>query len=335
MPAERLQKILAKAGIASRRKAEELISEGLVTVNGKLAKLGEKAEFGKDAIKVNGKLLLKTDSPIYMAFYKPRGVISMLADPEGRPCIIDYLTSVKSRVFPIGRLDFNSEGLLLLTNDGEIAEKIQKSSDVLRIYQVKVKGHPEKEAIDRLAKGAKVDGKLYKPHSVRLAQDLNKKSVIEIVVQGAGAFDVRALVELRGLLFERITRTAIGHMTLRGLTPGKFRYLTQSQMEALVNQPELGARRLESEKSYTPERVMPAGIHKAKIRREEERKVAARQPAIKIGAAKKVIRPVSPDSRADSRGDSRSNSRPGSRPGPRPGARIPRVGAPVRRSRLR
>src|SRR4051794_31045073 len=112
MASERVQKILAQAGIASRRKAEELIEEGLVTINGKLAKLGDKAEMGKDAIKVKGKLLLQTESPVYLALHKPKGVISMLADPDGRATLSEFLRNVKGRVFPIGRLDFNSDGLI-------------------------------------------------------------------------------------------------------------------------------------------------------------------------------------------------------------------------------
>jgi len=154
MASERVQKILAQAGIASRRKAEELISEGEVTINGKLAKLGDKAEWGKDAIKVKGKLLQRAETTLYLAMNKPKGVISMLTDPEGRPTLAEFLTKVKTRVFPVGRLDFNSEGLILLTNDGAFAEKVQKSDQILRTYAIKVKGHPDHEMISRLEKGA-------------------------------------------------------------------------------------------------------------------------------------------------------------------------------------
>lgn len=248
MKSERLQKILAQAGIASRRKAEELILEGLVTVNGKVAKLGDKAELGKDAIKVRGKLLHQTESLVYLALNKPKGVISMLSDPEGRPTLADLLRSVKARVFPIGRLDFNSDGLILLTNDGEFAEKLQKRDDLLRVYQVKVKGHPDAEMIQRIERGAKLGDlkkRLVKPFSVRLARELNSKSMIEVVMKGSGAADIKKLFETRGFLVDGITRTAIGHLTLRNLAPGKFRYLKASQVLALLEQPELGIRRLE------------------------------------------------------------------------------------------
>src|ERR1700735_429375 len=113
MAKERVQKILARAGLASRRKAEELIIEGVVTINGKIAVLGDQAEWGEDSIKVRGKLLHSTEAPIYLSFYKPKGVISMFGDPEGRPSLEGYLGSIHKRLFPVGRLDFNSEGLLL------------------------------------------------------------------------------------------------------------------------------------------------------------------------------------------------------------------------------
>ena len=244
MAAERVQKILAQAGIASRRKAEEMISAGLVTINGKIAKLGDKAIFGKDSVKVKGKLLHKKEAPVYLAFHKPKGVISMLGDPQGRPSLSDYLTQLESRVFPVGRLDFNSEGLLLLTNDGDMAEKLQKNEQVVRVYQVKVKGHPEKEAIERLEKGAKSGTKFIKPYSVKVVQDLAKKSRIEVVFVGGSAIDVKGLFEYKGFLVEKIVRVAIGHLTLRGIAPGTFKHLKASQMEALLKQPELGVRRI-------------------------------------------------------------------------------------------
>ncbi|NCA17897.1 MAG: rRNA pseudouridine synthase, partial [Betaproteobacteria bacterium] len=127
MAKERVQKILAKAGIASRRKAEELITMGEVTINGQVAKLGDQAEWGVDAVKVNGKLITATEQPVYLAFYKPKNVICAMEDPQGRPALAPYFVRVLARIYPIGRLDFTSEGLVLLTNDGAITEKIAKS----------------------------------------------------------------------------------------------------------------------------------------------------------------------------------------------------------------
>jgi 23S rRNA pseudouridine2605 synthase len=244
MPQERIQKILAQAGITSRRKAEQLIKEGLVTVNGKVATIGEKADLAEDAIKVEGKLLQTKRPPMYIAFHKPRGVISMFADPEGRPTLGDFLARIKERLFPIGRLDFNSEGLILLTNDGAFAEKLQKRSDIARVYQVKVRGHVEPADLAKLERGAKVGERAFKPHSVRLAGNLASKSVIEWVTLESGAMDVKGAFESRGFLVEKITRTAIGHINLRGIAPGEHKLLKASQVEALLNQPELGMRAL-------------------------------------------------------------------------------------------
>jgi pseudouridine synthase len=250
MAKERVQKILAKAGIASRRSAEDLIREGQVTINGKLAKLGDQAEIGTDSIKVAGKLIHKQEPLVYLAFFKPRNVISMVGDPQGRPSLADYISRIKTRIFPIGRLDFTSEGLILLTNDGVFAEKLSKRDDIPRVYHVKVKGHPDPEMLRRLERGVRPDrGKKIKPHSIRVEHDLTSKTRIEVVFLESGVMDVRALFENTGFLFERITRTAIGHVTLKGMKPGEFRYLNASQAEALLEQPELGMRMLENLKN--------------------------------------------------------------------------------------
>ena len=249
MASERLQKILAQAGLASRRGAEELIADGLVTLNGKVAKLGDKAEWGKDAIKVKGKLLTKKPEILtYVAFHKPKGVISMLGDPEGRANLNDYLEKVKIRVFPIGRLDFNTDGLLLLTNDGDFAQKLLKCDEVPKVYTVKVKGSIDDEMLTRIERGAWIgtDSKKrrVKPYSVRVKQKLASKTQLEVVLMGGGS-DLKSLFELRGFLLEKVTRTAIGHITLKGLAPGHFRFLRASQVTALIDQPELGMKLLE------------------------------------------------------------------------------------------
>lgn len=242
MSIERLQKILAQAGIASRRKAEELIEQGLVSVNGKTAKIGDKADFTSDHIKVDGKLLRKLEDLFYVVFNKPKGVISMMSDPEGRPTIADFLSKMKAHVNPIGRLDFNSEGLLLLTNDGAMAEKIQKSDAFPRIYHVKIKGHITTEMITRLERGGRIGEKFAKPLTVRIHEELNKKTKIEIVFLNAANVDVKAFFESKGFLVEKVTRTGIGHLTLHGLEPGKFRIVPKTKFEALFTQPELGVK---------------------------------------------------------------------------------------------
>jgi 23S rRNA pseudouridine2605 synthase len=308
MALERVQKILAQSGIASRRKAEELITEGAVTINGKVAQLGDKADLSTDAIKVSGKLLQGKEPETYLAFYKPKGVISMLADPEGRPTIADYLKRVDTRVFPVGRLDFMSEGLILLTNDGAFAEKLQRRDDVPRVYHVKVKGHPDNEMLERLRRGARFGNRLVQPQSVRLSDEFSNKARIEIVIMGSGAVDLRAFVESRGFLVERITRAAIGHLTINGLIPGSIRVLEKSQVEALLNQPELGTRLIEKLQGKKPKykATSEEDREKAKARSRGEtprlRKIREKQDEYrtKIGARPKN-RPVEDESEGSER----------------------------------
>src|SRR3954466_4630282 len=164
MPAERLQKIIAAAGIASRRKAEELISSGHVQVNGTVVtELGTKADAEADHLRVNGKLRQREPRHIYLLLNKPKGYVTTVKDPEERPTVMDLIRGVKGRVYPVGRLDYASEGLLLLTNDGELANQLMKaSSHVAKTYVVKVAGSPSEEAIAKLRAGVSIatdDGK--------------------------------------------------------------------------------------------------------------------------------------------------------------------------------
>jgi pseudouridine synthase len=232
---ERLQKVMAKAGIASRRKAELLILEGAVSVNGRVVtELGTKVDPAKDKIKVNGKLILADVEPIYLALYKPKGVISAMSDPEGRRHLGILLKSVRERVNPIGRLDFNSEGLLLLTNDGKLAEKIFKARELPKTYMLKIKGHPAKEDLDFLKKGVFTAEGVARFAAVDIDLALRNKSWLKVDVIEGAKLDLRELFNRRGLMVDRIVRSAIGHITLRGLEPGEFRFLKRSDFERLL-----------------------------------------------------------------------------------------------------
>jgi 23S rRNA pseudouridine2605 synthase len=160
MPSERLQKIIAAAGIASRRKAEEMIASGLVSVNGQIVtELGTKADPEHDHIRVNGKLLHGAERHIYVLMNKPKGYVTTVSDPEGRPTVMDLLRGIHARVYPVGRLDYASEGLLLLTNDGELAHKLMKAaSHVPKVYVVKVAGKPDAAGIEKLRRGLMISG---------------------------------------------------------------------------------------------------------------------------------------------------------------------------------
>src|SRR5712692_4818809 len=180
---ERLQKILSRAGLASRREAERWIQEGRVTVNGAVVtKLGSQADTGKDKIKVDGKLIAR---PVltYLLFHKPAGIITSLYDPEGRPHLGEWLETLgkKDRLFPVGRLDFNSSGLLLLTNDGELAQKLTHPRyGVSKVYRVKVHALPSERELDRLRKGIRLEDGWTAPARARIVEVLKKKAWIEL-----------------------------------------------------------------------------------------------------------------------------------------------------------
>jgi pseudouridine synthase len=231
---ERLQKILSEYGIASRRKAEELIKEGRVTVNGQIAQLGQKADTEKDYIKVDGKLLIKPEPKVYYAFHKPVKVITSLIDPQGRPTIKDFLKGIKFRVYPVGRLDYDSEGLLLLTNDGNIAYKIMHpSSQIEKTYLVKVEGIIENEKISKLRKGVKIDGKLAVPVKVSVVKKLKANSWIRITLHEGRKREIRKMLQQIGHPVIRLIRVAINGVKLGKLKPGHYRPLTREEIETL------------------------------------------------------------------------------------------------------
>lgn len=231
---ERLQKILSDYGIASRRHAEELIKEGRVTVNGQIAVIGQKADPEKDYIKVDGKLLIKPEPKVYYAFYKPRKVITSLLDPQGRPTIKDFIRGIKFRIYPVGRLDFDSEGLLLLTNDGQLAYKIMHpSSQIEKTYMVKVDGIVEPETIEKLRKGIKIEGKIAVPVSVHLVKKLKANSWIKITLHEGRKRQIRKMFERVGHPVIRLIRIAIDGIKLGELKPGQLRALTEEEIEKL------------------------------------------------------------------------------------------------------
>ncbi|MBI4925871.1 MAG: rRNA pseudouridine synthase [Bdellovibrio sp.] len=212
---ERVQKIIAHAGIASRRKSEELIAQGLVTINGRVAKLGDKAVFRKDHIKVQGKLLQQAESFVYIAFYKPQGVIATLSDPEGRKNLSYFLKNVKSKVFPVGRLEYNTDGLVLLTNDGNWAQRFQKAKDISRVYDIKVKGHFASEALMSLERPAL---------KIKTMQKLKSKTRLEIIIKGNGNA-LKIFLSRKGFFVERMCLKSIDGITLKNLRPGEYYYI--------------------------------------------------------------------------------------------------------------
>jgi 23S rRNA pseudouridine2605 synthase len=234
---ERLQKILARAGLASRREAERWIVEGRVSVNGAVVrKLGSRADAARDSIKVDGKRIKPSTELLYYAFHKPPGVITTLNDPEHRPDLTPYLELLgeRKRVFPIGRLDYNTTGLLLLTNDGELALRVAHPRfGVRKLYRVKLSACPREEDLARLRKGIRLDDGVTAPARVRVIDRLKKNAWVEIEVQEGRKREVRRMFETLGFFVEKLMRIRIGPILLGALPEGEFRRLSQSEVITL------------------------------------------------------------------------------------------------------
>ena len=234
---QRLQKIIAEMGMASRRKAEEIIIEGRVTVNGKVAGIGMKADPLRDHIKVDGKLLIKPEKKVYYAFNKPRGVMTSMSDPQGRPTVQEFFGGIKQRVFPVGRLDYDSEGLLLLTNDGDFAQAIlHPSKKVPKTYLVKIKGVLEDEELERLRKGIKIDGKMTAPAKVKKLKKTESNSWIEMIISEGRKRQIRKMLERVGHQVIRLMRIRINGIEMGPLEPGTYRKLTMEEMHTIMKE---------------------------------------------------------------------------------------------------
>lgn len=238
MPAERLQKIIAAAGIASRRKAEELISGGLVSVNGQVVtELGSKADPEHDHIRVRGKLLHGAERHVYILMNKPKGYVTTVSDPEGRPTVMDLLRGVGARVYPVGRLDYASEGLLLLTNDGDLAAKLMKAaSHVPKTYMVKIAGTPAPEGLAKLRAGIMIRPKSGKrtrtaPAKINVIREADNPWYEVTLIEGKNR-QIRHMFEEIGHHVEKIKRVKYGPLQL-DVHPGKFRHLTLLEVSKL------------------------------------------------------------------------------------------------------
>jgi 23S rRNA pseudouridine2605 synthase len=230
MPQERLQKILARAGIASRRKAEELIQAGQVTVNGRIVtELGSKADPEQDHIKVGNKLLRDAPPLVYLALHKPKGVMTTLSDPEGRETIVKYLKGVKERVYPVGRLDYASEGLLLLTNDGELANRITSARHhVPKVYEVKVNGTLTPEQEEMFRTGVPLGGRRTAPAQLKRVSG-GPNPWYEVTLIEGRKNQIREMFRHFGRLVEKLRRTRIGFLEL-DIPSGKFRPLSEKEI---------------------------------------------------------------------------------------------------------
>ncbi|MEK6197684.1 MAG: rRNA pseudouridine synthase [Desulfobacterales bacterium] len=225
---ERLQKVLAKAGVASRRRAEELIRQGKVRVDGKVVtEMGTKVDPETQNIECDGVALVSQEEKVYILLNKPTGYLSTVDDPQGRPIVTDLLKNIAERVYPVGRLDLNTEGALLLTNDGELSQKIlHPSHEVNKTYVAKVKGVPGKKKLDALSKGIELEGRKTWPARIKVLKTEAQSTVIQIIIHEGRKRQVRKMFEAIGHPVLALKRTAYGQLQLGGLGPGKYRFLT-------------------------------------------------------------------------------------------------------------
>jgi 23S rRNA pseudouridine2605 synthase len=234
---ERLQKILSQAGITSRRAAEILITSGRIAVNGTVVTLlGTKADPTTDTITLDGKPVTIQTSRIYILLNKPAGYVTTLSDPDGRPIVTDIIKDIPERLFPVGRLDFNTEGLLLLTNDGDWANKLaHPSNEVIKEYLVKVRGEVNTDVMTKLAKGVKLNDGWTAPAIVTLVKTVGKNSWLSISIHEGRYRQVRRMCEAVGLLVARLTRTKYGDLQIGALKVGEYRHLMPNEVKSLLN----------------------------------------------------------------------------------------------------
>lgn len=231
MPDERLQKILSHAGVASRRKAEQLISAGRVSVNGQtVTELGSKADLCRDKVKVDGRVLTAPKRHLYFAFNKPKSCVTTVHDPEGRETVMSFFKGLRDRIYPIGRLDYASEGLLLLTNDGEFANRlVSPASHVTKTYLVKVNGVLSADQEQQFRRGIPIHGRRTAPAGLKLIRKGDNPWYEVQLVEGRQN-QIRTMFNHLGYLVEKLKRIKIGFLELGNLKPGSYRTLTNAEV---------------------------------------------------------------------------------------------------------
>ncbi|MBQ8765291.1 MAG: rRNA pseudouridine synthase [Clostridia bacterium] len=231
----RLQKYLSECGVASRRKAEDLIAAGKVKVNGKPASIGDKIDPGRDTVVVAGKKIKKSKKNTYIMLHKPRGFITTLSDEMGRKCVAQLVEDVGTRVYPVGRLDRDSEGLLLLTDDGEFANALtHPTHHVPKTYRVTIRPTITEEQITALTTGIEIDGRMTMPSEVRVLEKKEGRVVIEIIIYEGRNRQIRKMCDALGLEVARLKRTQIGSVKLGMLKQGDWRNLTDEEVHKLM-----------------------------------------------------------------------------------------------------
>lgn len=232
---ERLQKIISGAGIASRRKAEDMIRSGRVTVNGFPASLGDSADIDTDTVCVDGKLVCRQENKTYIMLNKPRGYVTTLKDEKGRKCVTELIKDIDSRLYPVGRLDMYSEGLLIMTDDGEFANKLMHPSHVVnKTYHVWIKGKCSERSLDILRSSLDIDGYIISPAEVELLNACDNYSLLAVTIHEGRNRQIRKMCAAAGLTLTRLKRVSEGELQLGDLEVGKWRYITQEEICALL-----------------------------------------------------------------------------------------------------
>ena len=231
----RLQKYLSMCAVASRRKAEELIAQGKVKVNGKVAQIGDKISPKHDTVTVSGRKIVGSRKHYYIMLHKPRGYITTMDDEMGRKCVAELVRDVGARVYPVGRLDKDSEGLLLMTNDGEFANHMtHPSKHIPKTYRVTVRPDVTEDMLTAFATGMEIDGRITAPADAHIIEKQDNRVVMEIVLYEGRNRQIRKMCESLGLEVARLKRTSMGSLKLGMLPPGKWRELKEDEVHKLM-----------------------------------------------------------------------------------------------------
>ncbi len=293
MELERLQKIIAHAGFASRREAEAMIREGRVTVNGRVVdELGSKADPARDHIKVDGKLITRPETHRYILLYKPREVMTTVKDPQGRKTVMDLIKGVRERIYPVGRLDFHSEGLILLTNDGELANKIaDPQQGSVKTYHVKVRGVPSERIVEKLERGITIDGRRTLPCEISRMKttgrgDEEGNSWYEVRLREGKNRQIRRMFQAVGHPVSKLRRVAIGPITDPKLTAGDWRELSPKEVKMLATMQEPAKPKAKVRRPSAPKKAKAAAATSSK------KKTAAKRAAPKKSSSARSKAPA-------------------------------------------
>jgi 23S rRNA pseudouridine2605 synthase len=272
---ERLQKLIAHAGVASRRAAEELITNGRVTVNGERATLGMKADPDVDHIKVNGKLInikLEQHENVYILLNKPKGVLTSVLDPKGRKLVVDLVPKKFGKLHPVGRLDYQSEGMILLTNDGSFTKKVNDSKTIPKLYEIKVKGLPPEPAVNKLRRGVELDdGFKTSPCQITTLQPTKTNAWFEVTLYEGHNQQIRKMFDAIGHSVVKLRRIAIGNIRDDLMPIGSFRVLDEKEVrEFLSGKSKFAASKTKDEPDKLAKHTRSLKPKKAKFKRPDE-----------------------------------------------------------------